>query len=185
MSNNEIIQGFDNEKCDGLIIDLRRIDAVEKGLLIYLKGYIDVYNSNVFQKQIVQVIQAGYTNLIFHCSGINYIASSGISSFAVFLKMVKPMGGSVLLLALKPKVQKTFLLLKSAELVTMKDSLEEAVDFFHGTNSEKSAVLFPKVLNCHVCSEPIPVQKPGSIRCPVCKALLVIGNQGQVFLGNT
>ena len=85
-SNNDIIPGFDNDRDDSLTINLRRADGVKDGLFIYLSGYIDTYNSSFFQKKITNVIEAGYINLIFNCSSLNYVSSTGIGSFTVFLK---------------------------------------------------------------------------------------------------
>ena len=97
MDNNVVIPGFDNEKDDSLAINLRKAEGVQNGIFIYLSGYIDTYNSSYFQKKVTQVIEAGYINLIFNCSSLNYVSSTGIGSFTVFLKMVKPKGGDVVL----------------------------------------------------------------------------------------
>ena len=89
MSNDAIVQGFDAEKDDGLKITLDTIADVDKGLIIYLNGYIDTYNSSLFQKRIQKVVEAGYVNLVFNCATLNYVSSTGIGSFTAFLKMVK------------------------------------------------------------------------------------------------
>ena len=103
-NNNALVPGFDNEKDDSLTISLRKADAINKGIFIYLSGYIDTYNSSYFQKQMNKVIEAGFVNLVFNCSSLNYVSSTGIGSFTVFLKIVKPKGGDVVLLEIQPKV---------------------------------------------------------------------------------
>ncbi len=63
MSNDSIVQGFDLEKDDSLKITLQ---ARDEALILYLTGYIDTYNSNLFQKRVVKAVNAGFTKLIFH-----------------------------------------------------------------------------------------------------------------------
>ncbi|MCF0242757.1 MAG: STAS domain-containing protein, partial [Treponema sp.] len=93
INSNSLIPGFDDEKDDSLKISLDKNDNVPKGVFIYLNGYIDTYNSNFFQKKITKIVEAGYVNLIFNCSALNYVSSTGIGSFTFFLKLVKPKGG--------------------------------------------------------------------------------------------
>ena len=121
-SNNSIIPGFDNDRDDSLAINLRKIDSMKNGLFIYLNGYIDTYNSSFFQKKITQIINAGYINLIFNCSSLNYVSSTGIGSFTVFLKMVKPKDGDVVLLEIQPKVYEVFQLLGFSQFFNIKNT---------------------------------------------------------------
>ena len=54
MSNNNLVPGFNDEKDDSLKINLEKINDVDNGLVIYLNGYIDTYNSSFFQKRLSQ-----------------------------------------------------------------------------------------------------------------------------------
>ena len=63
--------------------------------MIILNGYIDTYNSVYFQKQIGKVVATGFVNLIFNCSNLNYVSSTGIGSFTSFLKLVKAKNGDI------------------------------------------------------------------------------------------
>ena len=58
MDNNAIVAGFDEEKDDSLQIRLQTIKEIEKGLILYLTGYIDTYNSNLFQKRVTKAVGA-------------------------------------------------------------------------------------------------------------------------------
>ena len=129
-NNNAIVPGFDNEKDDSLTISLRKADSINKGIFVYLSGYIDTYNSSFFQKQISKVIDAGYINLVFNCSSLNYVSSTGIGSFTVFLKVVKPKGGDVVLLEIQPKVYEVFQLLGFSQFFNIKSSADEAIAYF-------------------------------------------------------
>ena len=55
-ANNDIVNGFDDEKDDSLKIRLQRTDGVDNGIVLYLTGYIDTYNSNFFQKRVSKAI---------------------------------------------------------------------------------------------------------------------------------
>lgn len=181
-SNNTIIPGFDNDRDDSLTISLRKTDSIKDGLLIYLSGYIDTYNSSFFQKKITQVIEAGYINLIFNCSSLNYVSSTGIGSFTVFLKMVKPKGGDVVLLEIQPKVYEVFQLLGFSQFFNIKNTVEEAVAFF----SEESAAsnsLFPVVISCPVCGKKLRATRSGRFRCSGCKSIIAINEKADVTLG--
>ena len=129
-TNNNLIPGFDDEKDDSLKILLEATPSVDKCLILYLNGYIDTYNSNFFQKRIAKVVEAGYVNLIFNCAALNYVSSTGIGSFTSFLKMVKPKGGDVVLLEIQPKVYEVFQLLGFSQFFNIKDSTDDAIQFF-------------------------------------------------------
>ena len=124
MGNNEIVLGFDDEKDDSLKIRLQKIDDAEGCLVLYLTGYIDTYNSNYFQKRVAKAIESGFIKLIFHCSGLNYVSSTGIGSFTAFLKGVKPRGGDLVLLEIQPKVYEVFQLLGFSQFFNIKENLD-------------------------------------------------------------
>lgn len=181
-SNNAVIPGFDTDKDDSLQIRLDKSFNVPNGLIIYLTGYIDTYNSTYFQKKITQVIEAGFVNLIFNCTALNYVSSTGIGSFTVFLKMVKPKGGDVVLLEIQPKVYEVFQLLGFSQFFNIKNSTEEAVSFF-AQGGQASSSVFPVVIECPVCGKKLRATKSGRFRCSGCKSILAVNENGEVSLG--
>jgi len=182
-SNNSIIPGFDNEKDDTLSIALKKADGVNRGIFIYLNGYIDTYNSSFFQKQITKVIEAGYINLIFNCSALNYVSSTGIGSFTVFLKIVKPKEGDIVLLEIQPKVYEVFQLLGFSQFFNIKSSADEALAFFNAGGSGEHASTFPMIISCPVCNKKLRATKAGRFRCSGCRSILAINDAGEVTLG--
>ena len=183
MSNNDIVPGFDEEKDDSLKIRLQQIESVDGCLVLYLTGYIDTYNSNFFQKRVNRAIEAGFTRLIFHCSGLNFVSSTGIGSFTAFLKAVKPRGGDLVLLEIQPKVYEVFQLLGFSQFFQIKDSLDDAVEHFQKDGQAAQSSVFPKVFKCPICSTKLKATKSGRFRCSNCKTILAIDSAGQVFLG--
>jgi anti-anti-sigma factor len=181
-NNNNLVPGFNDERDDSLKINLEKLEDVENGIIIYLNGYIDTYNSNFFQKRIQKVVEAGFINLVFNCASLNYVSSTGIGSFTAFLKMIKPKNGDIVLLEIQPKVYEVFQLLGFSQFFNIKESMAEATMFFRqGTPSADS--VFPKVFSCPVCSKRLKATKKGRFRCSECKSILAIDEGGQVFLG--
>ena len=41
-TNNNLVSGFDDDKDDSLKISLEKLEQVEKGILLYLYGYIEL-----------------------------------------------------------------------------------------------------------------------------------------------
>jgi anti-anti-sigma factor len=180
--DNNIVPGFDDEKDESLKINLQGVPGIDDCLILTLNGYIDTYNSSYFQKRVQKSVDAGFIQLIFNCSGLNYVSSTGIGSFTSFLKAVKPKGGDLILLGIQPKVYEVFQLLGFSQFFVIKDNLDEAIDFFrHGTVKQEVSV-FPKVFSCPACSKKLKAIKPGRFRCSACKMILVIDDIGKIFL---
>jgi anti-anti-sigma factor len=183
MANNDIIPQFDNETNESLTIALQNVSGVEGCLVLVLSGYIDTYNSNFFQKQVQRVIDAGFIRLIFNCGSLNYVSSTGIGSFTAFLKTVKPMDGDVVLLNVQPKVYEVFHLLGFSQFFNIKDTLNSAISFFGGDPGAPKPAVFPTFFLCPVCPKKLKAVKPGRFRCPGCKTIVTVDNEGAVSLG--
>jgi anti-anti-sigma factor len=183
MVNNDIVNGFDDEKDESLKIKLQKVNETEGCIILYLTGYIDTYNSNYFQKRVQRAIEAGFVKLVFHCGGLNYVSSTGIGSFTAFLKAVKPRGGDRVLLEIQPKVYEVFQLLGFSQFFNIKDNLDDSINFFRRGTTTEVVSLFPKVFSCPICSKKLKALKPGRFRCSECKTILAIDSAGQVFLG--
>ncbi|MDR2731470.1 MAG: anti-sigma factor antagonist [Treponema sp.] len=183
MANNDIVAGFDDEKDDSLKISLQRVTDTERCLVLTLTGYIDTYNSSFFQKRVSKAIEGGYVKLIFQCTRLNYVSSTGIGSFTIFLKAVKPKGGDLVLLDIQPKVYEVFQLLGFSQFFNIRDNLGDSIAFFQaGIPGEKPSV-FPKVVSCPLCSKKLRAVRAGRFRCSKCKTILAIDESGQVLLG--
>jgi anti-anti-sigma factor len=183
MANNDIVPGFDDEKDESLKIKLQKVDTVEGCLVLDLSGYIDTYNSSYFLKRVQEVINANFIRLIFQCSGLNYVSSTGIGSFTAFLKAVKPRGGDLVLVQIQPKVYEVFQLLGFSQFFTTKDNLEDAINSFKNDSSPEMSARFPTIFDCPICSKKLKALKPGRFRCSECKTILAVDNAGAVLLG--
>jgi anti-anti-sigma factor len=187
MTNDEIVSGFDIEKDDSLKIELRRIEGVANGLIFILTGYIDTYNSTSFQRRISRAIESGFIKLIFVCSGLNYVSSTGIGSFTAFLKSLKSLSGDMVLQDLQPKVFEVFQLLGFSQFFYICDTADKAIDRLRGGSvsakiAEREEV-FPLVFECPICSKKLKAVKAGRFRCSECKTILGVDGSGAVTLG--
>ena len=184
MANDTIIPGFDSEKDESLKIDLQKITGVDGGLSLILSGYIDTYNSNSFQKRVQKAIDSGYKRLIFNCSGLNYVSSTGIGSFTAFLKTLKSVGGDLVLLDVQPKVYEVFQLLGFSQFFNIRGNQDYAENYFKGGGSQVEVnTVFPHNFNCPICSKRLKAVKAGRFRCSECKTILAVDETGSVFLG--
>jgi len=184
MTNNEIVQGFDDEKDDSCKIRLQKFDDSPGVIAIYLTGYLDTYNSNYFQKRIGKVVDAGFDKIIFHMAGLSYVSSTGIGSFTAFLKMVKPKGGDMVMVEIQPKVYEVFQLLGFSQFFNMAESLENAFDFFtKKAVAAKAETLFPVIIKCPICTKRLRASKAGRFRCPECQTILAVSQEAKVNLG--
>jgi anti-anti-sigma factor len=184
MSNNDIIPGFDDEKDKSLKIHLQEVPDIENGLIFVLNGYIDTYNANYFQKRVQRAIETGFIRLIFNCNNLTHISSTGIGSFSVFLKMVKPQGGDVAFFEVQPEVYEVFQLLGFSHFFHFNDNLEECIGFFRGDTAAMPEIAqFPKIFACPACSQKLQAVEPGRFRCSRCKAILSVDNAGTVSIG--
>ncbi|MDR0455153.1 MAG: anti-sigma factor antagonist [Treponema sp.] len=180
MTNNDLVPGFDDEKDENLKI---RLQNVEGCLMLVLNGYIDTYNSTIFQKRVQRAIDAGFIRLIFNCNGLNHVSSTGIGSLTVFLKAVKSQGGDMILLEIQPKVYEVFQLLGFSQFFNIQTDLNESIDFFRNNETQQETEVFPKTFACPFCSKSLKAVKPGRFRCSDCKTILAIDNAGAVSLG--
>lgn len=184
MNNNDLVPGFNDEKDDSLKISLEKIDGINSAVLVILNGYIDTYNSVYFQKQINKVVGSGFINIIFNCSNLNYVSSTGIGSFTAFLKLVKPKEGDIVLLNIQPKVYEVFQLLGFSQFFNIKETIEDAINHFTQDNTTPGTTsVFPKIFNCPVCSRKLKASRNGRFKCSDCKTILAIDQGGNVFLG--
>jgi anti-anti-sigma factor len=183
MTNNDVVSGFDDDKDDSLKIKLQKVEEVPKCVMMTLTGYIDTYNSNFFQKRVQKVIEAGFIRLVFHCSGLNYVSSTGIGSFTSFLKSAKTHGGDLVMLDVQPKVYEVFQLLGFSQFFNIRENLEEAISFLTSDKPQEKPSIFPKVVSCPICYKKLKATKAGRFRCSECKNILAIDEAGEVLLG--
>lgn len=177
MSNNDILRGFDEEACDSLVIELRKVDAVETILALKLRGQIDAYSSLFFERRVKKAIDAGFFNLRLLLKDVDYVSSAGIGAFLKLQRAAREKGGDVTLVDLQPRVKEIFNLMCLEKFFSCTDTLDDAID--PTKNSAKVSTL-PKSLKCPICERRLRAWKSGRFRCPECKTVLFIDETGKV-----
>lgn len=182
MDNDALVLGFNETTNDNLKITLTACDSLKGGIIITLNGYVDIYTSMFFQGQIEKVVKAGYVNLIFDCKNLSYVSSIGIGVFSSLLKSIKLQSGDIMLINMPEKVHEVFQLLGFSQFFHFRNSIDEAISFFH-QEIDTSTSVFPMVFGCPVCSKRLKATSAGRFRCSECKSILAVDNQGKVLVG--
>jgi anti-anti-sigma factor len=181
MSNNDIIPGFDTEACDFLTIRLDKVEGVDDSLVLRLKGQVDTYSSNFFQRSVKKVIDAGFVRLILVLNGVDYVSSKAVGAFVQIKKTATDNGGEIAIVEVHPKVMEIFKNLSLDKFLCCMDSLDEAIAQI---NNDKKAAQFSEAAECPICERKLRVQKAGQFRCPECMAVLTADETGMVRLGS-
>jgi len=168
---------------DSLRIYLEKEPTNSSMQILNLKGFLDTYNSSDFQREVNKVIDGGFNKLIFNCSELNYVSSTGIGAFTAFLKTLKQGGGDLVLTSLQPKVFEVFQLLGFSKFFYITTSIDEAKKVLQGETKKEETGVFPKIFNCPVCKKKLKASKAGRFRCSECKTILKVDQEGQVSLG--
>lgn len=179
-TNNSIIPSFDDKYDESLKIKLESVADIDKCLVLHLSGYVDTYNTALFQERVNLAIEAGYIRLIFNCIKLNYFSSSGIGSFTAFLKAVRQESGDIVIFGMQPKLMDIFQLLGFSQFFAIKRTQEEALEYFGTNGTTEPAAVFPKIIQCPKCANRLRAVKAGRFRCARCAAILVIDDQGGV-----
>ncbi len=157
-------------------ITVNRIPAIRTGAILHVSGIIDTYNSTFFQTQVLRLIELNYIHLVFDCSNLTYISSTGIGSFTLFLRTIKEKGGKFVIVGLQSKVYDVFELLGFNGLFFFYNTIEDGIKALtaKSVNTVNTTELFPKLISCKICNKRLRVLKPGKYRCPVCKGILAV-----------
>ena len=181
MINNNIVPGFLDEKDDSLIINLEAMENISGCIIVNLSGYVDTYNTAYFTKQMNKILDAGFKKIVFNCATVNYVSSTGISAFTTLHDQMQGLGGEMILTQLQSKVKEVFQLLGFADYFHFEDQVEKGVAFFSGKPAADA--VFPKVVACPLCGHKLKATKSGRFRCPGCKSVIAISEQGAVSMG--
>ena len=127
MSNNDIHPGFDEETCDFLTISLRKVEGVDDTVVLRLKGQVDTYSSNFFQRSAKKLIDAGFVRLILILDSVDYVSSKAVGAFVQIKKAATDKGGEIAIVDIQPKVMEIFKNLSLDKFLCCMDSLDEAI----------------------------------------------------------
>jgi len=178
---------------DTLKINPKKMPSFDATVILELEGYIDTYNSKSFQQYLNSIVDEGFKNVVIDCAALSYISSTGIGSFTSFKKMLIQKGGELVLLKMIPKVYEVFKLLGFLSFFKIFNTVEEVANFLKnkGTGAgaspvveekvEQASSVFPLDGSCPVCSKTLRFSKSGKFRCPGCKNILSVDDDGKIL----
>jgi anti-anti-sigma factor len=95
--------------------------------VLNIEGRIDTTNFNEFETEITLLFNSGEKNIIFNCSGLNYISSSGLRVFLITQKKSISLNGKLHLCCLQPAIKEIFDISGFSTIFNIFGTLEEAL----------------------------------------------------------
>lgn len=95
--------------------------------IVSINGRLDTTNYNNFDKELDALVSSGSNNLIIDCSDMNYISSSGLRVFLVYLKKMKAEGGSLAICGMQSMIKEVFTISGFTSLFSIYETREEAL----------------------------------------------------------
>ncbi len=105
------------------------ISKEKKGetMVVAINGRLDTTNYADLDKELNELLDAGENNLLMDCSEMNYISSSGLRVFLVYLKKLKASGGKMQLCGLQEMIKEIFLISGFSSLFTIYETCDDAL----------------------------------------------------------
>jgi anti-anti-sigma factor len=189
---------FDDIEIDYLKIARQDSPNIPKGIRLVLTGEVNTNNTYQFQRKIEAIIDAGYIKILFECSGLNYLSSTGVGSFVSIFKKLNDLDGKMVLYQLPTRVFEVFQLLGFSNFIKCESTDLAKAEFFllnqkspppipsppaQPQGSPLSHVsLFPMAFKCPKCGKPLKTSKSGRFRCPGCQSIIKVDAQGLISL---
>jgi stage II sporulation protein AA (anti-sigma F factor antagonist) len=103
------------------------IETRSEGVVtLALSGRLDGTSSAEFQTKLLGLIEAGDRRMILDMSRLDYVNSMGVSAFVLAAKLMKPVGGRIVLCGLRPMVKHIFEFAALSTVFPIAATLEEA-----------------------------------------------------------
>jgi anti-sigma B factor antagonist len=96
--------------------------------VLKIKGRVDTVHSSSLENEVTQLFDSGEKNLIFNCSGMDYISSSGLRVFLIAQKKAKAINGKLYLCDMQPAIQEIFRISGFSNLFKIFATQEEALE---------------------------------------------------------
>lgn len=96
--------------------------------VLKIDGRIDTSNFSEFEQVVNQLFNNGVKNIIFDCSGLNYISSSGLRVFLVAQKKTILLKGRLHLCNMQPAIKEIFGISGFSNIFKIFDNLSEAAE---------------------------------------------------------
>jgi anti-anti-sigma factor len=125
---------------EGIQISVYYVGAKEDIALIQIGGYLDTVTSPQLERALEHITTEGYCHIICDLGNVNYISSAGWGIFVSKIKMIRDMGGDLVLAQMIPDVFDVFKLLEFDRILKFFDGSDKAVKEFDEARGLLSAV---------------------------------------------
>lgn len=95
--------------------------------ILLIEGRVDTVHSSFLEEEVNQLFDKGEKNVIFNCSEMNYISSSGLRVFLVAQKKAIAHKGKLYLCNLQPAIKEVFKISGFSNLFRIFETQEEAL----------------------------------------------------------
>ncbi len=109
--------------------------------LVALSGRLDSSTSAAFRKEIATQIVDHGPRLVFDCSALSYMDSSGLGVFVSCLRKALAEGGDIRLTALKPKVRMLLELTRVDKVFQIFVTVDEALASFVENPADTTSII--------------------------------------------
>ncbi|MBN2068408.1 MAG: STAS domain-containing protein [Opitutales bacterium] len=96
--------------------------------ILDLEGRIDVTGSPQLENEVTRRIDAGKNRLVFDCSGVDYISSSGLRVFLFTQKVLTRSSGKLHVCCMKSEIRDIFEMTGLLGLFSVFETREEALN---------------------------------------------------------
>jgi len=96
--------------------------------VLKIKGRIDTLHSSTLEAEVNQLFDKGEKDLIFNCSEVDYISSSGLRVFLVAQKKTISINGKLYLCNMQPAIQEIFRISGFSNLFRIFDTQEQFLE---------------------------------------------------------
>jgi len=103
-------------------------EKINSFCVLKIEGRIDTTNFYDFETEINLLFNSGEKNIIFNCSGLNYISSSGLRVFLITQKKSISLDGKLHLCCLQPTIKEIFDISGFSSIFQIFDSEQEALE---------------------------------------------------------
>ncbi len=95
--------------------------------VVNISGRLDTTTYSTLSKELETLVSSGESNILVDCTNMDYISSSGLRVFLVYLKKVKSINGSFTLCGLQTMIKEIFSISGFTSLFNIYETREEAL----------------------------------------------------------
>lgn len=93
---------------------------------VQISGRIDTITAPDFENDIMKLMSDGVSKLIFDCSKLDYVSSSGLRVFLMAQKKISTIKGELKVCCLQPAIKEIFDISGFSQIFSIEDTIEKA-----------------------------------------------------------